>query len=168
MSKNKRSEEVSTGRPKRAKAEPESPSPSPGPSRLGYQQVQVDPPLTMEDVAMEGFETAESVAMIEGDRTAISPMPRALSPELLSALIHDMGYINEDDPVILSHLIYHDVQRVLRNTPDIESLVSREIFLQNVSRRQASGFLDLAKKSARDKDWKNVILHGMILALGMN
>ena len=167
MSKNKRSEEVSTGRPKRAKAEPESPSPSPGPSRLGYQQVQADPPLTTEGVATEGFETAESVAMIEGDRTAMSPTPRALSPELLSALMHEMGYIREDHPAFLS-LIHVYVERVLRNTPDIESLVSREIFLQNVSRRQASGFLDLAKKSARDKDWKNVILHGMILALGMN
>ena len=105
--------------------------------------------------------------MIEGDRTAMSPTPRALSPELLSALIHEMGYISEDYPAILS-IIHHDVQRVLRNTLDIESLVSREVFFQNVSRKRASGFLDLARKSARDKDWKDVILHGMILALGMN
>jgi hypothetical protein len=161
MPKKKRSEGVSTGKQKRAKAEPESPSPSPGPSRPGYQQV--------EDVATEGFATAESVAMIEGDRTPMSPTPRALSPELLSALIHEMGYIreSEDDPAILT-LIHHATEKVLENTPDIESLVSRKVFLQNVSRKQGSGFLDLAKKSARNKDWKDVILHGMVLALGMN
>ncbi|KAI0253963.1 hypothetical protein BJV78DRAFT_1280684 [Lactifluus subvellereus] len=57
-------------------------------------------------------------------------------------------------------------KEVLGNTPATKSLVSRGVFLQNASHKQAPGFLDLTKKAARENDWKDVILHGMLLALG--
>ncbi|KAI0255372.1 hypothetical protein BJV78DRAFT_761238 [Lactifluus subvellereus] len=158
MVKKKYSEEVSTGRQKRAKAQPENRLPSPGPSRTGYQRIQPDPPLPVEDVATEEFATTERVASTEDDRTATNPRPGSPSPELLSIVAHELRFIDDDNPVIL-YLIHYNLRLVWDNTPAAESLVSREVFLRNASRKQASGFLDLVKKAAREKNWRDVILH---------
>ena len=131
--------------------------PSPSPSRTG------PPPLPVEGVAA----TAESVARIEGDCTASNSRPGSPSPELLSTLVHGMRYVYNDDPGILS-VIHNNIQTILETISAPGSLVPRDVFLRNASRKQASGFLDLVKKAVREEDWKDVILHGMLLALGMN
>ena len=157
MTKNKRSKQNSTGRRKRAK---ESPLPSPGPSRTGP-----GPLLPVEGIAT----TAESVVRIEGDRTATNSRPGSPSPELLSSLAHEMRFISDNDPGIL-YVIDNSILRVWETISESApgSLVPRDVFVRNAPRKQASGFFDLAKKATREKDWKDVILHGMLLALGMN
>ncbi|KAI0255367.1 hypothetical protein BJV78DRAFT_1279535 [Lactifluus subvellereus] len=157
MTKKKRSEQVSTDRQKRAKAQPENPLPSPGPSRIDHQP---GLPLPVEDVAMEGFATTESVARIEGDRRETNPRPGPPSPELLSAMTHELRFVtgNEDNTAIL-YLVYNNLQKVREDLSAPGSLVSLEVFLRNASLKQASDFLGLAKQAARKKDWKDVILH---------
>jgi hypothetical protein len=113
--------------------------------------------------------TAESVVRIEGDRTATNSRPGSHSPELLSSLAHEIRFISDNDPGIL-YAIYNNILRVLETISEFApgSLVPRDVFVWNAPRKQASGFLELAKKATREKVWKDVILHGMLLALGMN
>ncbi|KAI0253835.1 hypothetical protein BJV78DRAFT_1359880 [Lactifluus subvellereus] len=90
MTKRKDSVSASISRSKRAKAQPKNRSPSPGPSRTGYQHIQPDPPIPMEDVATEDS---------GDDPTATNPgFP---SPELLSIIAQEMEVITDGDALII-------------------------------------------------------------------
>jgi hypothetical protein len=114
-----------------------------------------DPPGPMEDVAAtEGIPTAMDT--------------RLPSPELLSELaeeFQDLKYPCDRD---LVH-IYFALRSLYRTAPPVpKDFVSPNVFDKNITSRNVSDLLHLVKMAVREKDWKDVVSHGMHLALRWN
>jgi hypothetical protein len=151
MMKRGRSKSAFTNISKKARIGPySSHSPSPGPSRLSEEQMQVSSPVPADDV---------DIASMEISPSALSS--RLLLPELPSRVKKFTEFISSKDYQTLHTYIIS--QYFNAGVPEV--IVSLDVFMQNVTCKNATDFRDLVNKAVTEKDWENVITHGMCLAL---
>jgi hypothetical protein len=153
MTKRGRSKSAFTKISKKARSGPEYSSclPSPGPSRIAEEQMQVSSPVPGDDVDISAMEISSSVN---------SRLPSLELPLRVKKSMEKIG--TKDCQMLYVSFASHYYQTFETGAPQI---VAMDVFKKNVTRKNVSSFHDLLNNAVTEKDWENVITHGMCLAL---
>jgi hypothetical protein len=147
MTKRRRSKSANR---KKARVGPEYSyhTPSAGPSLVSEEQMQVGSPVPADDLDIASMD--------------ISPSARLFSLDLPSRVKRYMEQRSRSKDYTALHA-YIDGLHLDNDAP--QNIVSLDVFKQNVTRKNASDFRNLVNKAVTEKDWENVVTHGMCLAL---
>jgi hypothetical protein len=160
--KRQSSKSAFTNRPKKARVEPANPSPpSPGPSRADEQQIQVG----LGSSVPVNDDTISAIGISPTMTTSESRLPSLELPLRVKKFMERSGSkgCSVLHTLVASH--YCDFHTSGTGDPQDTGIVTLDVFMKNVTSKKASDFHQLVNDAVTEEDWKNVITHGMHLAL---
>jgi hypothetical protein len=113
-----------------------------------------------------GSSHVEEQMLVDIPAMEISPSVDSRFPslELVLRIKESMERLSSKDYLVLYTSFDHHYRQT-SGTGAPQGIVSLEVFMKNVTRKDASSFRDLVNNAVTEKDWENVITHGMRLAL---